>query len=764
MEERLIDENGLKKIKNHSKGENFNQTVNNIMEDLSKTFDNLNLENLNSETESEYYKSQRQSQLRIEEDQNNKFTDPEKMLRNFKKSDRPDIQQEYQAQMERNPKEKMKNTKREKLIYNHKIDSQKRPKLKTNNLTQFMSVTERNLYPLKRQSVQNSPRKQSRDSKQSIHSKEKNLDSIRLLKQFSRKDIDIQHTSNLKAMDKRLFGKSAKFFKSPPKNLKNENNKFRLPPKLDQGFLNKQNPLQRFSRTQSVLIEHNQKERFTGTNQNELNDLREHSRNVNNETLRGKDSNQNNFAEGRTLSSVNFYQRNKTWNGRQTSNLMNQKTLNYYPKNRKNLNQKMMSKTFNIGEGIKSKRKSPTPDQIRESYSISRHHKNRFQENMPNSQSATRQKYLNQYTGQNKIDSRMNQNFKLQNIKFQKNITRSNNTSRNASPITRKSQNLKSRLSTRSQNFRNGKREVSPYQTHGNNQKNFNTPQSFHRAETFPLNPLKSTSPQYKFQKQILMQNSKNPGDNQMNLGGSWISKNQGSLEFPQNEKDQTNINRKSMIDKKLPNLTNSGPNELKISRFDNKIYSQSQTQLPQPIQSFGSPENIQNRSASFTDIAYNSQFGINFHQKNYHMGNKNQFENNNFEIGQNMNRSILMTLENNSVGMEDMENRLILLFRKIIVFSSKIESLKRKIFKKNPEFSIYELFRQFAGQGALRIGEEGLIDLFANFDFHFSEIFVKKFILMLKGASSYISDSNIQNDVLGNIIYFYIIKCELIF
>ena len=61
MEKRLIGETGLEQNKAHSKGDNFNQTVNNIMNDLSKTFDNLNLDNFNSETEteSEKYQSQR---------------------------------------------------------------------------------------------------------------------------------------------------------------------------------------------------------------------------------------------------------------------------------------------------------------------------------------------------------------------------------------------------------------------------------------------------------------------------------------------------------------------------------------------------------------------------------------------------------------------------------------------------------------------------------------------------------------------------------
>ena len=96
MEKRLIGETGLEQNKAHSKGDNFNQTVNNIMNDLSKTFDNLNLEDFNSETESEEYQSNKNLLERENENQQPE-EEQEKMVRNFKKTNQPDVQKEYRA-------------------------------------------------------------------------------------------------------------------------------------------------------------------------------------------------------------------------------------------------------------------------------------------------------------------------------------------------------------------------------------------------------------------------------------------------------------------------------------------------------------------------------------------------------------------------------------------------------------------------------------------------------------------------------------------
>ena len=98
MEKRLIGETGLEENKAHSKGDNFNQTVNNIMNDLSKTFDNLNLDELNSESESEEYQSRR-SILKGENENQQPEEEQERMVRNFKKTNRPDVQKEYQDEM-----------------------------------------------------------------------------------------------------------------------------------------------------------------------------------------------------------------------------------------------------------------------------------------------------------------------------------------------------------------------------------------------------------------------------------------------------------------------------------------------------------------------------------------------------------------------------------------------------------------------------------------------------------------------------------------
>ena len=101
MEKRLIGETGLERNKAHSKGDNFNQTINNIMNDLSKTFDNLNLDNFNSETEteSEKYQSQRGRILEGKNENLQSEKEQERMVHNFKKSNRPDVQREYRTEM-----------------------------------------------------------------------------------------------------------------------------------------------------------------------------------------------------------------------------------------------------------------------------------------------------------------------------------------------------------------------------------------------------------------------------------------------------------------------------------------------------------------------------------------------------------------------------------------------------------------------------------------------------------------------------------------
>jgi hypothetical protein len=101
------------------------------------------------------------------------------------------------------------------------------------------------------------------------------------------------------------------------------------------------------------------------------------------------------------------------------------------------------------------------------------------------------------------------------------------------------------------------------------------------------------------------------------------------------------------------------------------------------------------------------------------------------------------MNPEPRSISEEDMEHRLVLLFRKMLVFSSKIESLKEKIIINNPDFSCYKIFVNFSGERNTKMDIIGLCDFFAAFNFNFGEGFVEKVMIFLskyriEGQSSF--------------------------
>lgn len=93
---------------------------------------------------------------------------------------------------------------------------------------------------------------------------------------------------------------------------------------------------------------------------------------------------------------------------------------------------------------------------------------------------------------------------------------------------------------------------------------------------------------------------------------------------------------------------------------------------------------------------------------------------------------SVCLNPETQSASFEDMEFRLVLLFRKMIVFSSKLESLKAKILKYNPEFSSYKLFRQFSGLSNSHIGLGGMIQFLSFFRLDWGTRFVGKLMVFL--------------------------------
>ena len=512
-----------------------------------------------------------------------------------------------------------------------------------------MSVTNRGMFQPSLSSNRLNLKGNSRKSgSPKIHgSKSQNLDNIRLLKQFSRKEIDVEHSSKILAMDKRLFGQSAKYIKGPGKKSTTSKYSRPLPPVLSKNSKTKGGDIGRFIRTKSEMINHVSQANVhinRGSCENNQYDDQKYM------TSKRPTHRKNLTSIGGAVSVGNFNQRYKTWAGPQTNN---------------------------------------RPDQ---SPNLNRN--NNYDRNF------------------NKVP-RQRGPFVRNNFG-----PRSRNNSRNTSPFV-------GRLRDISPNNRNlscneGKRRV------------------FHRAETLPVIPIQNVSMNY--------QNINSPEDYQLNPKNSRFFKN---IEIHRSDLGHGSLEREIRPDGQRRSFNqNNNPYS-----NDNRVYSQSQAQLPhlpQPGQSFGGPGHFQNRSASYTDIGYDSHLGIDFQSQPRNINRRDISDPTNFESGQTMNRSLLLTLENNSVGMENMENRLILLFRKIIVFSSKIESLKKKIFKKNADFSVYELFRQFAGQGALHIDEQGLVELFATFDFHFSELYVRKFILMLKGMTKSVEDSVVQNDVLG--------------
>ena len=97
-----------------------------------------------------------------------------------------------------------------------------------------------------------------------------------------------------------------------------------------------------------------------------------------------------------------------------------------------------------------------------------------------------------------------------------------------------------------------------------------------------------------------------------------------------------------------------------------------------------------------------------------------------------NIAQSVCVNPEATSISPEDLESRLVLLFRKSIVFSSKIDSLKGKIIKNNPDFSSYKIFRRFSGDHNTRMEGYGLQKFFETFGFDFGSEFVERIMIYL--------------------------------
>lgn len=81
---------------------------------------------------------------------------------------------------------------------------------------------------------------------------------------------------------------------------------------------------------------------------------------------------------------------------------------------------------------------------------------------------------------------------------------------------------------------------------------------------------------------------------------------------------------------------------------------------------------------------------------------------------------------------LEDMENRLVQLFMKILVYSSKIESLKEKLFRGNPDFSCGPLFKEFTNNRSRVMSREDFTNMLTSFGFNLSPQVCRKMMIFL--------------------------------
>ena len=82
--------------------------------------------------------------------------------------------------------------------------------------------------------------------------------------------------------------------------------------------------------------------------------------------------------------------------------------------------------------------------------------------------------------------------------------------------------------------------------------------------------------------------------------------------------------------------------------------------------------------------------------------------------------------------SINEIETQLALLFKKILVFSSKVDSLQKKIMKRNPDFNCMNIFQTFCDPKSRRLTIDGLKDFFQTFGFDFSEQFLLRVTVFL--------------------------------
>lgn len=89
-------------------------------------------------------------------------------------------------------------------------------------------------------------------------------------------------------------------------------------------------------------------------------------------------------------------------------------------------------------------------------------------------------------------------------------------------------------------------------------------------------------------------------------------------------------------------------------------------------------------------------------------------------------------TMEMASGQSSGRSNILAMFFRKILVFNSKLEGLKQKLFAPNSGFDCQKLFRDFAQENPEHLSMEELMSLFQSLDFNYSPQIVYKILLYL--------------------------------
>jgi hypothetical protein len=221
-----------------------------------------------------------------------------------------------------------------------------------------------------------------------------------------------------------------------------------------------------------------------------------------------------------------------------------------------------------------------------------------------------------------------------------------------------------------------------------------------------------------------------NINPNNQNKKGSFISQSNNILSFGNEHSDENVKGFNSHMNNGLPlkPLRTVHSNLSQVMRSQN-YYNQNNGHLQ-------SGQKFHKNNIDFQDVThqFNGKHPRSVHNFNPASCNKNisQSGMNHETMSQNIAPSVFNNPEIHSISPEDMENRLVLLFRKSIVFTSKIESLKKKILKANPEFSSLQLFKQFCNTESNLMSHDGLYNLFQSFNFSFGTDYVDKVMIYL--------------------------------